>query len=153
MRGGPWLESREVPDTMWNNWLQGSSLSALEQTAIFTQQRQTLLAGNIANMDVPGYKTRDLSTSEFQTRLREALSTTNSPGNSSISLGRPSDIPSMERVRDVSQQVLLHDGSDVSLEEQVTQIAKNESLHNISIALMRAQFRNLEVAIRESVNV
>jgi flagellar basal-body rod protein FlgB len=59
----------------------------------------------------------------------------------------------MERVRDVSQQVLLHDGSDVSLEEQVTQISKNESLHNISIALMRAQFRNLEVAIRESVNV
>lgn len=138
---------------MWNNWINGSSLPALEQAAVFTENRQALLAGNIANLDVPGYKTRDLSTSDFQLRLREALEAEQSPGNSTISAGKPSDVPSMERVRDVSQHVLMHDGSDVSLEEQVTQISKNESLHNISIALMRAQFRNLEAAIRESVNV
>lgn len=138
---------------MLNNWINASSLPALEQAAMFTEKRQALLAGNIANLDVPGYKTRDLSTSDFQTRLRETLEAGRSAGNSAKSAGQPSAVPSMERVRDVSQQVLMHDGSDVSLEEQVTQISKNESLHNISIALMRAQFRNLETAIRESVNV
>lgn len=138
---------------MWNNWINASSLPALEQAAVFTEKRQALLAGNFANLDVPGYKTRDLSTSDFQTRLREALEAEQSAGNSTRSAGQPSAIPGMERVRDVSQHVLMHDGSDVSLEEQVTQISKNESLHNISIALMRAQFRNLEAAIRESVNV
>lgn len=138
---------------MWNHWINGPTLAALEQAAVFSENRQALLAGNIANMDVPGYKTRDLSTSEFQTRLREALEAEHSPGQVSLLRGRPSDVASMERVRDVSQHVLLHDGSDVSLEEQVTQISKNESLHNISIALMRSQFRTLEAAIRESVNV
>lgn len=138
---------------MWNNWINASSLPALEQAAVFTEKRQALLAGNIANLDVPGYKTRDLSTNDFQTRLREALEAEKSAGNSTRSAGQPSAVPGMERVRDVSQHVLMHDGSDVSLEEQVTQISKNESLHNISIALMRAQFRNLEAAIRESVNV
>ena len=138
---------------MWNGWMQGTALPSLEQAAIFTQSRQELLAGNIANLDVPGYQTRDLSTSEFQQRLREAIdapaeaSAGRSPGEP------PSAVRAIERVRDVSQQVLLHDGSDVSMEEQVTQISKNESLHNISIALMCSQFRNLEVAIRESVNV
>ncbi|MCC7334784.1 MAG: flagellar basal body rod protein FlgB [Pirellulaceae bacterium] len=138
---------------MWNSWINSSALPALEQTAVFTQNRQALLAGNIANMDVPGYKTRDISTSDFQQRLHEAIT-----ADTTLSAGRsagepPSSVPAMQRVRDVSKQVLLHDGSDVSLEEQVTEIAKNESLHNISIALMRSQFRNLEVAIRESVNV
>ncbi len=138
---------------MWNSWMQGTALPSLEQAAIFTQSRQELLAGNIANLDVPGYQTRDLSTSDFQQRLREAI---DAPAD--VSSGRtpgepPSAVKAIERVRDVSQQVLLHDGSDVSMEEQVTQISKNESLHNISIALMRSQFRNLEVAIRESVNV
>ncbi len=138
---------------MWDSWINSSALPALEQAAVFTQNRQALLASNIANLDVPGYKTRDLSTEDFQTRLREALT-----GERSMSAGHAFDepasaVPSMERVRDVSKQVLLHDGSDVSLEEQVTAISKNESLHNISIALMRSQFRNLEAAIRESVNV
>jgi flagellar basal-body rod protein FlgB len=138
---------------MWNSWINSSALPALEQTAVFTQNRQALLAGNMANSDVPGYKTRDISTSDFQDRLREAL-TADSTVSAGLSTGdSPSSIPAMERVRDVSKQVLLHDGSDVSLEEQVTEISKNESLHNISIALMRSQFRNLEVAIRESVNV
>lgn len=138
---------------MWNSWINSSALPALEQTAVFTQNRQALLAGNMANSDVPGYKTRDISTSDFQDRLREAL-TADSTVSAGLSTGdSPSSIPAMERVRHVSKQVLLHDGSDVSLEEQVTEISKNESLHNISIALMRSQFRNLEVAIRESVNV
>ena len=136
---------------MWDSWINSSALPALEQAAVFTQNRQALLAGNIANLNVPGYKTRDLSTEDFQTRLREALTAAPSAGRA---FNEPaSSVPSMERVRDVSQQVLLHDGSDVSLEEQVTEISKNESLHNISIALMRSQFRNLEAAIRESVNV
>lgn len=138
---------------MWDSWINSSALPALEQAAVFTQNRQALLAGNIANLDVPGYKTRDISTADFQTRLREALAAKPSMSAGHAFAEPASSVPSMERVRDVSQQVLLHDGSDVSLEEQVTEISKNESLHNISIALMRAQFRNLEAAIRESVNV
>ena len=138
---------------MWNTWLQGSTLPALEQAAAFSENRQALLAGNIANLDVPGYKTRDLSTDEFQERLRAAIEQVQNPSIGRLPGEPASQLPAMERVRDVSQQILYHDGSDVSLEEQVTQISKNQSLHNIAIALMRSQFRNMEVAIRESVNV
>ena len=112
-----------------------------------------MLAGNFANMDVPGYKTRDISTSDFQARLREAISAQQNPSSGTLPGQPPSDVPAMERVRDVSKQILYHDGSDVNLEEQISEMTKNDSLHNIAIALMRSQFRNLEVAVRESVNV
>ena len=50
-----------------------TSIPVLEQVLNFTQTRHAVLAGNVANMDTPGYQTRDLSVDEFQTRLREAI--------------------------------------------------------------------------------
>jgi len=48
-----------------------STIPVLEQTVNFTQARHGVLAGNIANLNTPGYKTRDLSPVEFQKRLKE----------------------------------------------------------------------------------
>lgn len=138
---------------MWDTWLNKSTLPALERTAAFAQKRHMLLAGNIANLDVPGYKSRDLGVDEFQRALREAV-TRPEPASGGYGLdGASLPVDAMERARDVSNQILYHDGSDVSLEEQVTQISKNQSLHDMSIALMRSQLQTLQVAIRESVNV
>ncbi len=136
---------------MWDSWLSNSTLPALEQTAAFAQKRHMLLAGNIANRDVPGYKTRDLSVEDFQAALHDAVTQPAdvSPGIQADGL-HPTAI---QRARDVSNQILYHDGSDVSYEQQVAQISKNQSMHDMSIALMRSQLQTLQVAIRESVNV
>ncbi len=143
---------------MWGTWLNNSTLPALEQTAAFAQKRHMLLAGNIANLDVPGYRTRDVSLDDFQQALRTAVEQQASPSSGYRSPGgfHTSEAMSpeaMERVRDVSKQVIFHDGSDVSLEEQVTEISKNQSLHDMSIALMRSQLQTLQAAIRESASV
>jgi flagellar basal-body rod protein FlgB len=58
---------------MLSNMFEASPLGALEQVINFTQARHGVLAGNIANIDTPGYKTRDLSVDVFQTRLKEAI--------------------------------------------------------------------------------
>lgn len=135
---------------MWTSWLNQSSLPALEQVTAFSEKRHLLLAGNIANIDTPDYTTRDLSVDDFHAALKgyvddqaAGYSTTNAPSAQS----------SMEKVRDVQNQILYHDGSDVSLEEQVTQLSKNQAMHNTAVALMRSQFQTLQIAIRESVAV
>lgn len=136
---------------MWDAWLNNSTLPALEHSAAFAQKRHLVLAGNIANMDVPGYQTRDLSVDDFHTALKEALQP---PETSSSGVSRGETVPeAMEKVRDVTKQILYHDGSDVSLEEQVTEISKNQAMHDTAISLMRSQFRTMQVAIKESVNV
>jgi flagellar basal-body rod protein FlgB len=58
-----------------------------------------------------------------------------------------------KKARDVSKQILYHDGHDVSIEEQATEAAKNQSMHNTAVALLKAQFRTLQMAITENVNV
>ena len=54
---------------MLSSMFQSSTLPVLEQVVNFTEARHGVLAGNIANLDTPGYKTRDLSPELFQERL------------------------------------------------------------------------------------
>ena len=137
---------------MWNTWINGSSLPALEQATAFAEKRHTLLAGNIANLDTPDYQTRDLSKDDFQQALRDYVDAPGLSGSTSSSQA-PSQQQAMDRVRDTTKQILYHDGSDVSLEEQVTELSKNQGAFNTAIALMRSQFQTLQMAIRESVAV
>ncbi|MEM6690374.1 MAG: flagellar basal body rod protein FlgB [Planctomycetota bacterium] len=120
-------------------------LAALEHTAVFSQKRHELLAGNLANMDTPGYRSRDLSQSDFEDALAESIKAQNSPTSISPSQRMfASDGP-----RKASEQVIFHDNSDVSLETQVTEIAKNQHLHGLAITTMRSQFSLLQAAITE----
>ena len=143
---------------MFDSWLSNSTLPALEQTAVFSQKRHQLLAGNLANLDTPDYQTRDLSLTDFQAQLK-AVTDPSNPSKSSATSYMPgkgqqpiTQQQALDKARDVSKQILYHDGGDVSLEQQVTEISKNQSMHNTAIALMRSQFQTLQVAIRESAS-
>jgi len=57
----------------------------------------------------------------------------------------------MRDVKDSMKSILYHDQSDVGLEQQVTELANNQFMHNMAVALMTAQFRQLETAISERI--
>ncbi|MEM6330032.1 MAG: flagellar basal body protein [Planctomycetota bacterium] len=132
---------------MFANLFEGSTVGVLEQVVNFSQQRHGVLAGNIANLDTPGYKTRDLSPEKFQENLRKAIEARKTPQ----SPGHGGAIRGFEDVRESLKSILYHDGSDVSLERQIAEISKNHGQHNLAIGLMSAQFRLMEAAISERV--
>jgi flagellar basal-body rod protein FlgB len=131
-----------------------STVPALEQTVAFAQRRHEVLAGNLANLDTPGYRTRDLSVADFQNALADSIEAAQhpSPGHATAVPGTGSPATRgdfMEGPRHAMEQVVFHDNSDVGLESQVTEMAKNQHLHNSAIALMRSQFGLLRAAISE----
>jgi len=156
---------------MLGSILESSALPALEQTIQFAERRHALLATNIANASTPGYKTRDLSVKNFQSSLQEAIKATRNGQSDSATesselgsgltggSGRSSAVAgiskaqAMENVRESMKQILFHDGSDIGLETQVSEISKNQSMHTMAIAVMRNQMQQFSMAIRESVNV
>jgi flagellar basal-body rod protein FlgB len=150
-----------------------TSIPVLGEVLNFTQARQGVLAGNIANANTPGYRTRDLSPAAFQEQLKAAISESrslrlsrreslspglsspglSSPGLSSAGLARGSDEPS-DPIRQVSaslENILYHDDTNIDLEKQVAEISKNQLLHNFALTVMTDQFRLLESAISERV--
>ena len=134
---------------MFASLLDTSTTTLLEQVINFTEARHPILAGNIANMDTPGYRVRDLSVETFEQRLKEVVEAERqspSPG-----FGDYTADQAMRRVRDSMKSILYHDDSNVGIEQQVTEIAKNQFMHNLAISIMRSQFEMLEVAISERV--
>lgn len=129
-----------------------STIPMLEQVLNFSQSRHNLLAGNIANLDTPGYKVRDLNVDKFQMRLREAIEERNKP-NEPLSPGLVSTRESdpMRSVRDSIPGILFHDESNVGIEQQVMELSKNQIMHNMAISLMEQQMRLLQTAISERV--
>jgi flagellar basal-body rod protein FlgB len=110
-----------------------------------------VLAGNIANMDTPGYRVQDLAVDEFQHALKSAIqSPPRSQNIEHMSPGLAGHDP-FDEPRKAMEKLVFHDGTDVSIERQVTEISKNQSLHSMAIALMRSQFNTLNSAISERV--
>jgi flagellar basal-body rod protein FlgB len=137
---------------MYEGLFQSSTIPILEQVVNFSQARHTVLAGNIANMDTPGYRARDLSVEDFQSRLRKAVETRHKP-TGSMSIGNRTDerVPDMAKVAEDVKTILYHDDSNVGVEYQVTEMVKNQMQHNLALTIMSNQMNLLETAISERV--
>ena len=152
---------------MLSSMFQSSTIPMLEQVVKFTEARHGVLAGNIANLDTPGYKTRDLSPELFQQRLKEALQPAPKPPSPTVlgdALGLApvyssperahpthSKVDALKQVEASMQSILRHDEGDVSMEQQINAIVKNQQQHNLAVNIMSAQFRLLRAAITERV--
>lgn len=135
---------------MLNALFQTTTIPVLEQAVGFAQARHGILAGNIANMDTPGYRVRDLSPSEFQARLKKAILERDRQASSGdLSVKGESYQDSFADLSESLSDILYHDDSSGSLEKQVLAITKNQMEHNFALAILTSQFRLLQSAIAE----
>jgi flagellar basal-body rod protein FlgB len=137
---------------MMNNIFNLSTIPVLQEVIGFTESRHELLAGNIANVHTPGYQARDLSVETFQNALKKSLAARELPEMQSPGFAGRTPRDEAERELEKSKSTLLyHDGTNLDTERQVAEISKNQSLHNLAIAIMNNQFQLLEVAVTERV--
>ena len=116
----------------------------LEQVVQFSSQRHRLIAENIANVDTPGYRQKDLSVERFQSLLRERIETRRRAPSGSV---RFDDIRA--ELTNPTRNILFHDRNNRSMEQLATDLAKNAMMHNLAVELLRKQFMGLEAALRE----
>lgn len=115
------------------------SAGLLEQVINFTARRHRLIAENIANIDTPGYRQKDLSVSAFRKALAEMARR-----------GRAGPLPAeVLAVRQPAAGILAHDGNNRSMEQLAADMAGNGLLHNVAVELLRKQYQKLETALRE----
>jgi flagellar basal-body rod protein FlgB len=90
--------------------------------------RQKLVASNIANVDTPGYKTKDI---DFQLEF--------------ISLAQ--DAPA--NVVEPEGLVVKNDGNNVSMDREARLLSENTLRFNLATTLMRSQLKTINNAIQE----
>lgn len=124
--------------------LNQGSAPLLEQVVQFTSVRHRLIAENIANVDTPGYRQKDLSVSAFQRALRNRVDRRRAG-----EMVRFDDVQGEEG--NPMQGILFHDRNNRSMEQLTTDLAKNAMMHNLAIELLRKQYLTMETALKERI--
>jgi flagellar basal-body rod protein FlgB len=140
---------------MWLDNLIGSeSLPVLEKVAAFTEGRHRVLAENIANIDTPGYRTKQLDPKLFQAKLAEAVEARQGTNGSSLELPRTRQFCTDEQgilhvtpTLDPPQNVLFHDGTNASIEDLMTSLSENTLMHRVAVELIQHRIAHMRRAI------
>jgi flagellar basal-body rod protein FlgB len=144
---------------MWIDRLLASRTThAVELTARFAEERQRVLAENIASIDLPDHQTKQLDPHAFQSALRDAFGAAEKLGRERLELRghaqAATDADGRQHVQPLvepAQNALFHDGTNAKLEELMGGAAENALLYNLATQVLGKKFDTLEMAIRGKV--
>jgi flagellar basal-body rod protein FlgB len=117
-----------------------------ERVMRFTSARHQLLLENVANVSTPGYRSKDLDQAAFYKQLQDRVAVRRSAPPGSIEFD---DIAGRKMEMD---GLLFHDQNNRSMEELMTQAAKNALMHNLAVELLRKQYSSMENALKERLS-
>ena len=117
----------------------GGATLTLERLLRFTEARQNVLTEDVVNVSTPGYKQKDLSVARFQRLLQARLA------DGTDDLSDPVDAA----VTHPEMGILSHDGNNRSMEQLMSEGAKNALMHNTVVELLRRQYQTLNEALTE----
>jgi len=104
-----------------------------------TWKRNQTINENIANVDTPGYKRKDIS---FENYLEKAIKTTDSNNLSQLNRVRP-------RVyTDNSHLSYRKDGNNVDVDTEMVSLAENQVRYNTMISQLNYSFERLKTVIK-----
>lgn len=134
------------------------ALPALEKSLVYNQARLKVIAENVANIHTPGYRARHLDAAAFQGALRKAVAARGDDPSKAltVNLGREVrtdrhghlEVTPMEKP---GKNILFHDGTNLSIERQMADLAETGMMHELATNLLRRGFERLRQAIRGTV--
>ena len=122
------------------------TLNSLKLVLEVSAKRHDALASNIANYNTPGYHRVDLS-SNFKNAFSVALR--------DLDEGKPADelaVTSPQIAVDDKQNIARMDGNTVNLEQETTEVIKNQSDFDFAGRLLALKYSGLRAAISGTVS-
>jgi flagellar basal-body rod protein FlgB len=115
------------------SWIDTPIVQKLSAYLDLTAYRQTLIASNVANIDTPGYRTRDI---DFEREMRQAEE-------------RISSDPLSPRPVAVAGLMERPDGNNVDLDRESLLLAQTQLQFRLGVELLRQEFQEISTAIKE----
>ena len=105
--------------------------SNLERFLTITSDREQTIAGNMANVDTPGYRTRDVN-------FKQAMNMASFEGNG------PELTPAVNTVQGLLERP---DGNNVDLDRESLLLAQTQLQYQMGVQLVKLNFHELLTAI------
>lgn len=122
------------------------SMKLLERSLSYSSLKQRTIANNIANVDTPNYKAKDVS---FHSQLQSELE-----GSFKAKRTDPRHIPfgSSEtanfHVYSKQNTSYKHNGNNVDIDLEMAEMAKNQIYYNVLVERMSSKFNGLKEALK-----
>ena len=118
------------------------AVEQLTRGLAYTNRRHEIIAQNLANLETPGYKARDLV---FEDHLRPLLQASQPDLQAGpLPMDRGERRPRIVYAEDGASRP---DGNDVNLDRQMSRLAQNTLAHHTLTQALVSQFNALKLAI------
>ncbi len=129
--------------------LDSLSMRMVQKALDMRQIRQQLIASNIANVDTPHYRSKDVA---FEEQLRMAAQTP----RGRLATTHVAHLQGKGGLRDMRPEVVSpaqssvkNDMNSVDLEHEMMKMAENNIMYNSLVTVLKKKFQTIETAIRE----
>ena len=112
------------------------AVESVRDRLAFTAERQKLIAGNLANMETPGFVAKDLT---FEAALRESAAGLRMAGGSAGGAGPAGEAPSFETV----------EAGPVDLDREMMKLARNSVEYQFMVAMLTKKLGMMKHVISE----
>jgi flagellar basal-body rod protein FlgB len=110
-----------------------SLIDILQGYLQLTADRQRLVVSNMANVDTPGYRTKDIN---FQSAMRQAMYE-----DDSVQLD-----PTVQTINGLPERP---DGNNVNIDRESTLLSETQLQYQMGEQLLKGEFQNLLTAIKD----
>lgn len=122
------------------------TFSAIENALNYSSLKQKVISQNIANVDTPNYKAKDVSFKEtFQRAVNGSLEANKNDARHFDFKDRPSSAQSVVIQKNVSYN---NNGNSVDLDKEMSDLAANQIYYNAMVERMSGKFSSLQNVIR-----
>jgi flagellar basal-body rod protein FlgB len=111
-------------------------MRGLERVLDESAFRHQVIATNLANVDTPGFRTRDVR--PFAGAVEQAMAGDDSP------FAGPSFTPVVHEIRGLLERP---DGNNVSVERESLLLAQNQLRFTVAVAFLKSEFHTMSSAI------
>lgn len=115
------------------------SLESLQRFVQLAVTRESAISTNMANVDTPGYHTKDV---DFQSVLAQSMNSTSAELNSV-----PGGMELQPAVREVPGLMERPDGNNVDLDRESMLMAETQLQYEVGIQLIKRDFHQILSAI------
>ncbi len=124
------------------------TFAVLQKSLDLRQQKQQVIAANVANVETPGYKARKLS---FEEDLRKAIDQPDLDGRKTNAKHFPIGGVGISGVQGTISRVParnpLGDGNSVSMDEEMFDLAETQLLYEASAQILKKKLNMLKFAV------
>ena len=110
----------------------------------FRSIRHKAITSNIANIDTPGYRPKDI---DFQTRVQALID-----GEKGMAMARTNGkhLPGPALSADAADFEIIESGENVDLDKEMAKLAENNLMYNLTVELLARKFKSLNSVLTEA---